>query len=121
MTKQALKRTVGFCAAAWQASTSRWVDGVLRYVTATPGLAFRDFSFQQDMRTDELAPAPSWLGKADGMILAFGLREGDPADAVMRWIERGRQLVRAHIQTSLNDLEFAEGASKFSSPKFADL
>ena len=24
-------------------------------------------------------------------------------------------------QTSLNDLEFAEGASKFSSPKFADL
>lgn len=48
MTKQALKRTVGFCAAAWQASTSRWVDGALRYVTATPGLAFRDFSFQQD-------------------------------------------------------------------------
>ena len=31
MTKQVLKRTVGFCAAAWQASTSRWVDGALRY------------------------------------------------------------------------------------------
>ena len=32
MTKQALKRTVGFCAAAWQASSaSRRVDGALRY------------------------------------------------------------------------------------------
>ena len=89
MTKQGLKRTVGFCAAAWQASASRWVDGALRYVTATPGLAFRDFSFKQDLRMDELAPAPSWQGKADGMILAFGLREDEPADAAMRWIERG--------------------------------
>jgi len=52
MTKKALKQTVGFCAAAWQAnSASRWVDGVLRYVTETPGLVFRDFSFQQEMRT----------------------------------------------------------------------
>ena len=89
MTKQVLKRTVGFCAAAWQASTSRWVDGALRYVTATPGLAFRDFSFLEEMAMDELAPAPSWLGKADGMILAFGLREDEPADTTMRWIERG--------------------------------
>ena len=89
MTKQALRRTVGFCAAAWQASARRWVDGALRYVTATPGLAFRDFSFLEEMAMDELAPAPSWQGKADGMILAFGLREDEPADATMRWIERG--------------------------------
>ncbi|MCX6873741.1 MAG: helix-turn-helix domain-containing protein [Verrucomicrobia bacterium] len=89
MTKQALRRTVGFCAAAWQASARRWLDGALRYVTATPGLAFRDFSFLEEMAMDELAPAPSWQGKADGMILAFGLREDEPADAAMRWIERG--------------------------------
>ena len=89
MTKQALHRTAGFCAATWQASASRWVDGALRHVTATPGLTFRDFSFQQDMRTDDLAPAPSWQGKSDGMILVFGLREDESADAAIRWIERG--------------------------------
>ncbi|MEI7910331.1 MAG: substrate-binding domain-containing protein [Verrucomicrobiota bacterium] len=89
MGNEAVKRTIGFCAAAWQGIAARWVEGALRYVTATPGLVCRDFSFLQEVATDELAPAPPWQGKADGMILAFGLSKDEPVDAVMRWIERG--------------------------------
>ena len=58
MKKQAVKRTMGFCAAAEQGIVSRWIEGALHYVAAMPGLAFRDISFLQDLAMDDLAPAP---------------------------------------------------------------
>jgi len=86
---QSAKRTIGFCALISMEISRRWIDGILRYLEENPTLALRDYGFVDGFGMDSLAAPPPWKGKADAMILGFGLGEGDTPDQAMQWIERG--------------------------------
>jgi len=88
MGKGTASSTVGFFGAVVQEVANRRLEGILRYLQDQPDLTLRDFRFLHDFEVDETAPPPPWKGKADGMILRFGM-VGDQVEEVAAWLERG--------------------------------
>ena len=90
MSKHADKGVIGFCSMVSQEIANRRMGGVLHYLQDTPGLRLRDFRVFGDLGTEAEAPPPPWTGKADGVIICFGLSPDETSGQIYRWIARGQ-------------------------------
>lgn len=88
MGKGAASSAVGFFGNVVQEVANRRLEGILLYLQDQPDLTLRDFRFLNTLDVDKTAPPPPWKGKADGMVLHFGVI-GDEVDELADWLERG--------------------------------
>ena len=90
MKNRSGKRTIGLTAMASQEIANRWTEGVLRYLEDERGLTLRDFRFPKAFEVDDVSPPPPWTGKADGVLVCFGVVGGKQArEDTYRWLRRG--------------------------------
>jgi len=89
MDSNSTKRTIGFSGVAWQEVANRWLEGGLRYIEGQSGLTLRDFRFLENLQFVPTAPPPPWTGKADGVIICFGIMDDERVEQVVHWLERG--------------------------------
>ena len=85
MSKHSDNGTIGFASL-----DNQRLGGVLRYLQDTPGLRLRDFRVFGDLGTEAEAPPPPWTGKADGVVVSFGLSPKESPDLICRWFRRGQ-------------------------------